>query len=109
MFPPMPQPSPMAAAPSYASLAGAPQGAPADGGATLGGNQMGNTLIKMGMEVDQALKMLAKIAPGMAEWVLRTTQELQQQIGASLQGQLTQLTDNAPFPDGSSRMSGLAG
>lgn len=109
MLPPMPPPQAMPATPSFASLAG-----PMGGGApdpTAGGNQIGSALVKTGVEIDQALKLLAKMAPSTAEWVLKTTLELQQQIGLALQSGQAVMdgSQDSSFPDGSSRMSGLMG
>lgn len=104
----------MPASPSYASLAGplgpAPTapGAPSPEGQTAGAAQVGTGLVKLGVELDQGMKLLGQLAPSTMEWVLKTTQELQQQIGMALQSQSNALGGPAPaFPDGSSRMSGL--
>lgn len=78
------------------------------GGMTSGDGQLGTQLIRMGFEVDQALKLLAKAAPSMASWVMQTTLALQQQIQAALSSGLAQTgSPDASFPDGSSRVSGL--
>ena len=83
-------------------------GAPPSDGQTAGAAQVGTGLVKLGMELDQGMKLLGKLAPETMDWVLKTTQELQQQIGLALQSQANALGGPAsPFPDGSSRMSGL--
>ena len=115
MLPPMPPIAAMPASPSYAALAGpmgpAPTapGVPSEG-QTAGAAQIGTGLVKLGMEIDQAMKLLGKMAPSTMEWVLKATQELQQQIGLALQQQTSPLgSPSATFPDGSSRISGLQG
>lgn len=115
MMPPMPPVGAVPAAPTYASLAGdqGQGGFGADAG-SAGAGQVGTALVKIAVEVDQALKMLGKSAPSMAPWVLKTTLELQQQISTALQDSRSQLTntgapDNVSFPDGSSRISGMMG
>jgi hypothetical protein len=88
--------------PGMEQLAGpmAPEGA--------GDGQVGSQLIKMGFEVDQALKLMAKVAPVMAPFVMQTVTALQTQIQTALASGLSQLgSPDANFPDGSSRMSGL--
>lgn len=108
-LPPMPTPASLPASPNYAALAGPAAAAPPSAeGQTAGAAQMGTGLTKLGLEVDQALKLLAQMAPVTQEWVLKTTQELQQQIGRALQSQLSAVGGpDSAFPDGSSRLSGL--
>lgn len=105
MMPPMPPIAAIPSSPNYAALAGPSQ---SPDGQTAGAAQIGTGLVKMGMEIDQALKTLAKMAPDTTEWVLKVTQELQQQVGMALQkGQSGPGAQDASFPDGSSRVSGL--
>lgn len=87
--------------PGLGALAGAPPSGAGDG-------QLSTQLIKMGFEVDQALKLMAKVAPQMAPWVLQTVNALQQQIQTAIGSGLASLASpDASFPDGSSRVSGL--
>lgn len=110
----MPTPQALPASPTLSALAGPPPPQmSADGNTTSGAAQVGSSLVKMGVEISQSLNILAKASPLMAPWVLKTTLELQQQIGKALQqsADLTSLGSpgDSAFPDGSSRLSGLAG
>lgn len=92
--------------PSFQGLAGGqPQGqpAPAAQGASPGGAQLGGAAVRMGLEIDQALKLLAQALPGIAPWVEKTVMELRQQMGTAMQaGAPTNPTPSgAQMPDGS--------
>lgn len=85
--------------PTFTGLAG-PQ--PSTG---AGENQIGGAAVRMGMEIDQALKLLAQAIPQLAPWVEKTVLELRQQIGNALnQGAVPTSPapgqDNAQFPGG---------
>lgn len=82
------------------------QGAPQPG-QTAGMSQISESTVRMGAEIDQALKLLAQALPQLAPWVEKTVMELRFQIGTALQaGPPTNPTpqDNEQFPDGSGRM-----
>lgn len=95
--------------PSMMQLAG--MGGPQQGGApgqTAGMSQISESTVRMGAEIDQALKLLAQALPVLAPWVEKTVMELRFQIGTALQsGQVPtspEPQDNQQFPDGSGRM-----
>ena len=102
-----PQPNP----PSMMQLAGM-QGAPQQQGAapgqTAGMSQISESAVRMGAEIDQALKMLAQAIPQLAPWVEQTVMELRYQIGTALQSGAVPTNptpqDNEQFPDGSGRL-----
>jgi hypothetical protein len=62
----------------------------------------------MGMEIDQALKLLAQAVPVLAPWVMRVTTELRTQLGAALASggvpTSPEPADNAAFPTGAGRL-----
>lgn len=101
--PPLPPAGGGPGSPSYASLVG---GAPEPGPA--GASQLGGAAVRMGLEIDQALKMLARAVPALAPWAARVTTELRMQLGQALAngGAPTspEPMDNAVFPDGSGRL-----
>ena len=75
---------------------------------TAGMTQVSESAVRMGSEIDQALKLLAQAIPQLAPWVEKTVAELRYQIGMSLQ------SGNIPtdpttmgkeeFPDGMGRL-----
>lgn len=73
-----------------------------------GQSQVSQSVVRMGAEIDQALKLLAQAMPALAPWVEKTTQELRIQLGTALQNgqQATNPTpqDSQRFPDGSGRI-----
>lgn len=75
---------------------------------TAGMSQISESAVRMGSEIDQALKLLAQAIPTLAPWVEKTTLELRYQIGTALQsGNIpTDPTspDNTQFPDGMGRL-----
>lgn len=103
--PPTPMPSNFSpAGPTMAGLAGGkggPQGAPS---VSPGANQIGGAAVRMALEIDQALKLLAQAVPSLGPWVEKTAQELRAQIGAALNAGAVpvnpQPQDNAKFPGG---------
>jgi len=85
-----------ATGPTFAGLAGQPAVSP-------GGSQIGNAALRMGMEIDQALKLLAQTLPMLGPWVMETVQELHEQLGLALSaGPVTspEPMDNERFPTG---------
>lgn len=111
--PPLPPPMGGAAAsqpqtPSMMQLAGMGQPNGPQPGQTAGMSQISESTVRMGAEIDQALKLLAQALPVLAPWVEKTVMELRFQIGTALQsGQVPTSPspqDNQQFPDGSGRL-----
>lgn len=75
---------------------------------TAGMSQISETAVRMGAEIDQALKLLAQAIPQLAPWVEKTVMELRFQIGTAINsGAMPQSPvpeDAEKFPDGSGRM-----
>lgn len=75
---------------------------------TAGMSQISSSAVRMGSEIDQALKLLAQAIPQLAPWVEKTTMELRYQIGTALQSGAMP-TDptaqgNESFPTGEGRL-----
>lgn len=73
-----------------------------------GMSQISETAVRMGSEIDQAMKMLAQAIPQLAPWVEKTVLELRYQIGSALNSGAMP-TDPTPddqqrFPDGGGRI-----
>ena len=68
--------------PTFAGLAGQQGQAQPN---SPGASQTSGALVRLAMEIDQALKLLAQAAPQLAGWVDQTTQQLRSQIGVALQ------------------------
>jgi hypothetical protein len=96
------QPAP----PSMMQLAGMQAGQPQGAGA--GVSQVSDAVVRMGAEIDQALKTLAQAMPMLAPWVEQTCMQLRAQIGSALQQGAVPTNpepmDNAQFPDGGGRL-----
>jgi hypothetical protein len=94
------------AQPGFAQLAGMGGGSPA--APTAGVSQISESAIRMGAEIDQALKLLAQAIPTLAPWVEKTVMEMRYQIGSALQSGAVPTRpvpgDNVQFPDGSGRL-----
>lgn len=92
--------------PSMMQLAGMNQGAPPQ--QTQGMTQMSESVVRMGAEIDQALKLLAQALPTVAPWVEQTVMALRYQIGTALQSGAVPTNptpqDNERFPDGGGRL-----
>lgn len=75
---------------------------------TPGMSQISETAVRMGAEIDQALKLLAQAIPQLAPWVEKTVMELRFQIGTALQAGNVPTSpvpaDQESFPDGGGRM-----
>ena len=75
---------------------------------TAGMSQISETAVRMGAEIDQALKLLAQAIPQLAPWVEKTVMELRFQIGTALQAGNVPTSpvpaDQESFPDGGSRL-----
>lgn len=97
-------PLPPQAGGSYPGLT--PQGAPPMGGvpgAVDQSTQVGGAAMRMGMEIDKALKLLAQAVPQLAPWVNKTTIELRQQLAQVLSAGIVPALapgDNSKMPDG---------
>ena len=85
--------------PTFTGLAAQPPQTP-------GGGQIGGAAVRMGMEIDQALKLLAQAIPSLGPWVEKTVLELRTQIGNALNsggvptGPAPGGNDNQSFPGG---------
>jgi len=95
--------------PSMMQLAGMGGGTPGmQPGQSSGMSQISESAVRMGSEIDQALKMLAQAIPQLAPWVEKTVFELRFQIGTALQGGGVPTNptpvDNESMPDGSGRL-----
>ena len=98
--PPMPPMGGGPGAPSYPTMVGGGGAA-----ATPGGAQVASGVVRMAMEIDQALKVLAQAAPQLGPWVMKTAMELRQQVGQALQGNLSsQAAPDANFPGGGTNL-----
>jgi len=86
-----------------AGMQGSPQSSP-----TAGMSQISESAVRMGAEIDQALKLLAQAIPQLAPWVEKTVMELRFQIGTALQSGSVPTNptpqDNEQFPDGGGRL-----
>jgi hypothetical protein len=73
-----------------------------------GMSQISETAVRMGAEIDQALKLLAQAIPQLAPWVEKTVMELRFQIGTALQAGNVPTSpvpaDQESFPDGGGRL-----
>lgn len=94
--------------PNFMQLAGMGAGAAMQQQPSAGMSQISDSAVRMGAEIDQALKMLAQAIPMLSPWVEKTCLELRYQIGTSLQSGNVPTnptpTDNSTFPDGGSRL-----
>lgn len=113
-MPPMPPSMAGSAAPQQAEpnlmmlagMGGQPGGAPP--GQTAGMSQISESAVRMGAEIDQALKLLAQAIPQLAPWVEKTVMEMRFQIGTALQSGAVPTSpapvDNQEFPTGEGRL-----
>jgi len=63
--------------------------------------------IRIGMEIDMNLKQLAQVAPAMAPWVMRISEELKLQLAQAMSGggmPTTPAGGSAQWPDGTGRL-----
>jgi len=76
---------------------------------TAGMSQISESAVRMGAEIDQALKLLAQSIPQLAPWVEKTVLELRFQLGTALQSGAMPTSpvpqDTERFPDGGARLS----
>lgn len=113
-MPPMPpgtaQQSPAPPTPNFMQMAGQQTGQAAGGMApmTPGMSQISEAAVRMGAEIDQALKLLAQSIPNLAPWVEKTCMELRYQLGTALNSQSVPTNptpqDSERFPDGGGRI-----
>lgn len=92
--------SPASPTPTMASLSGRSM-PPTSAGA----GQIGGAAVRMALEIDQALKLLAQTIPQLGPWVEKTTMELRNQIGQALQGGV----GTSPMPQGNDQFPGGMG
>lgn len=92
--------------PSYGTMMG-PQEAP-DTGAGAGLSQTGGAAMRLAMELDASMKLLAQMVPALAPWAENATMELRMQMGKALtQGGVPTGPEppaNDSFPDGRGRL-----
>jgi hypothetical protein len=90
---------------SLAGMGGPNMGAP---GQTAGMSQISSSAVRMGSEIDQALKLLAQAIPSLAPWVEKTTYELRFQLGQALNSGAVPTDpssqDSVGMPDGMGRL-----
>lgn len=107
--PPLPPNASPASGATFAGLSGQQQGPQAQAQApTPGASQTSGALVRLAMEIDQALKLLAQAAPQLAPWVDQTTQQLRSQVGVAIsQGVSTNATPTGTgnFPGGGTNLS----
>lgn len=94
---------------SFQSMAG--MGQPGQGATSTmspGMSQISESVVRMGAEIDQALKLLAQSLPQLAPWVEKTTMELRYQIGTAINSSAVPTSptpeDSQRFPDGGGRL-----
>ena len=108
--PSSPAPGQMAGGPSYPAMMRGPSQPQPQGPQppSPGGNQLGGAAARLGMEIDQSLKLLAQALPMLLPWVDRVTAELRTNIGMAIaQGanpNPAPAADNAAFPTGAGRL-----
>lgn len=96
--------------PSMMTLAGMQSGQMGMGSPAMnpGMSQISATAVRMGAEIDQALKLLAQAIPTLAPWVEKTALELRFQIGTALNAGSVPTSpvpqDAERFPDGGGRL-----
>jgi hypothetical protein len=77
-------------------------------GMTPGMSQISEAAVRMGAEIDQALKLLAQSIPTLAPWVEKTCMELRYQIGTAMNSGAVPTNptpeDGERFPDGGGRL-----
>jgi len=104
--PPLPANASPASGPTFAGLAGGqPQGGQP---VTPGASQTSGALVRLAMEIDQALKLLAQAAPQLSAWVDQTTQQLRSQVGVAISSGIpSSATPNGTgnFPGGGSNLT----
>lgn len=92
---------------TLAGMNGGGQGMGTPNGSS-GMSQISETVVKMGAEIDQALKLLAQAMPQLAPWVEKTIMELRYQMGTALQSGAVPTSpvpnDNQQMPDGGGRI-----
>ncbi len=74
---------------------------------TPGMGQMATLGIRIGMEIDMNLKQLAQVAPVMAPWIMRISEELKLQLAQAMSGggiPSTPASGSAQWPDGTGRL-----
>lgn len=100
--PPMPPGATAMPAATYGGLVGGNQAGPA------GASQIGGAAVRMAMEIDQAIKLLAQAVPALSPWAAKVTMELRAQLGQAIAAggipTSPEPKDGPAFPDGSGRL-----
>lgn len=101
--PPLPPTGGGPGSPTYASMMPVQPEQP-DVGAGAGLGQTGNAAMRMAMEIDASIKLLAQLVPQLGPWAEQTTTQLRTQLGQALQAgnvpTSAEPRDNAGFPTG---------
>lgn len=98
--------------PTFAGMAGGQQPGMMGGGAASfspGMSQISSAAVRMAMEIDQALKVLAQQMPTMLPWVEQVTTELRMQVSQAISSGAIPTAavpggNMASFPDGSGQL-----
>jgi hypothetical protein len=82
---------------------------PQPGAPNPGSSQVGGAAVRLGMEIDQSLKLLAQALPTLAPWVQRVVMDLRTNLGQALASGAVPTSpapaaDNAAFPTGTGRL-----
>ena len=92
--------------PTYSSMM--PQDEQPDVGASAGMSQTGNAAMRLAMEVDASMKLLAQMVPQLGPWAEMATSQLRSQLGAALSAGSVptgaEPSENAQFPGGEGRL-----
>jgi hypothetical protein len=71
-------------------------------------SQTGNAAMRLGMEIDASMKLLAQMVPQLSPWAEMATSQLRSQLGQALtNGGLptgAEPTENSQFPGGQGRL-----
>jgi hypothetical protein len=94
--------------PTYGSMLPQEQQPPDMTGAGMGQNQAGNAAMRLAMELDASMKLLAQMVPQLGPWAEMATSQLRDQLGQALMnGDVptgAEPTENAMFPGGQGRL-----
>ena len=106
--PPLPPMGGGEGAPTYSSMLPSEQPQPDMTGAGMGQNQMGNAAMRLAMELDAYMKLLAQMVPQLGPWAEQATSQLRAQLGQALMGgdgpTGAEPSENSMFPGGQGRL-----
>lgn len=102
--PPLPPSGGGEGSPSYSSMIPPQEEQQPEMGGGAGLSQTGNAAIRVAMELDASMKVLAQMVPQLASWAEQATSQLRSQLGAILNnGDLptgAEPSENHQFPGG---------